>query len=468
MTDHTSTLFRDVEVDGVRTDVLVAGGRVRRIGHGLRPDADGEVVDGDGGALLPGLHDHHVHLAALAAALRSVHVGPPSVTTPEQFAAALAAADAWTPPGEWIRAVGYHESVAGPLDRDVLDRLVGRRPVRVQDRSGKRWTLSSVALEHLCAVDPGHPAVHRGADGRPTGVVDRGDELLAAALPDGFPDLGPVGELLARFGVTGVTDCTPYRDPGGHAALAAAAAGGQLPQEVWVTGGVELAGAAPPEPLRSGPVKVLLDEDRLPELGELADRIATAHRAGRAVAVHTVTAATLAVAIAAWDLAGVGPADRIEHGSVITPPAADRIAAMGLTVVTQPGFVAERGDRYLVDTDEDERPHLYRCATLLERGIPVAGSTDAPYTDPDPWHAVAAAMDRRAPTGQVVGAGERLDLERALGLFLGDPADPGRRRRRVAVGAPADLCLLARPLRGLTTAPTAADVRATYRAGRPL
>ena len=114
-----------------------------------------------------------------------------------------------------------------------------------------------------------------------------------------------------------------------------------------------------------------------------------------------------------------------------------------LTVVTQPGFVAERGDDYLRDVDADDLPHLYPCRSLLDDGIPVAGSTDAPYTGADPWRAVAAATTRRTAEGHVVGPGEAVPARRALGLFLGDPHDPGGPARRVAPGEPADLCLLA-------------------------
>ena len=72
------------------------------------------------------------------------------------------------------------------------------------------------------------------------------------------------------------------------------------------------------------------------------------------------------------------------------------LAERGLTVVTQPGFVAERGDRYLLDVPPEEHADLYRCASLLDAGVPVAGSTDAPYTSPDPWLAIRAAVGIRA------------------------------------------------------------------------
>src|SRR5262245_56018602 len=110
-------LIRDVDLDGRRATVRVTGTTIDEVADTLAPHTNEEVIDGHGGALLPGLHDHHLHLLAMAAASESVALGPPGVRTPEEFAAALRAA----PDGDWIRAVGYHESVAGEIDRGTLD-----------------------------------------------------------------------------------------------------------------------------------------------------------------------------------------------------------------------------------------------------------------------------------------------------------------------------------------------------------
>jgi predicted amidohydrolase YtcJ len=116
--------------------------------------------------------------------------------------------------------------------------------------------------------------------------------------------------------------------------------------------------------------------------------------------------------------------------------------------------------------EADDQPHLYRCASLLDAGIPVAGSTDAPFGPDDPWLAMRAAVDRRTLAGAVLGPHEAVDPVRALELFLGAPTAPGTMVRRVAPGAPADLCLLALPLALALRAPSAAAVRACWIGGR--
>ena len=82
-----ATLLRHVEVDGRRLDVRIDGGRVTALGSGL-PTAGAEVVDGAGGALLPGLHDHHLHLLASAAALGSLDCSPEATPDRDGLAAA--------------------------------------------------------------------------------------------------------------------------------------------------------------------------------------------------------------------------------------------------------------------------------------------------------------------------------------------------------------------------------------------
>src|SRR5262249_51223630 len=66
-----ATLVRGAEVEGERVDVRIAGDRIAAIAPALTRRGDEAVLDAHGGALLPGLHDHHLHLFALAAALAS-------------------------------------------------------------------------------------------------------------------------------------------------------------------------------------------------------------------------------------------------------------------------------------------------------------------------------------------------------------------------------------------------------------
>ena len=440
-------------------DVRTAVGRVVERGPGLRPAAGEEEIDAAGCALLPGLHDHHVHLRALAAAQASVAVGPERAGSAAELGARLREAGAAAPAGAWLRCVGYHESVAGPLDRWALDRLLAdparpARPVRVQHRTGGLWVVNSAALAALGLGDDRRgdgsgdgsgdlAGVERDPDGRATGRLWRMDRWLADRVPARPADLeaglASVSARAAAAGVTGFTDATPGATGPDVAGLAVAVADGTIAQRLHC-----MARADVSAPVRGrfsiGPVKIMLDDDTLPSLDSLAGSVRRAHAAGRAVAVHCVTRVQLVLTLAALDVAGRAPGDRIEHGAVI--PAELVPALRGLTVVSQPHFVAERGEQYARDVAPEDLPDLWRLRSLIDAGVAVAAGSDAPFGGADPWAVMRAAT--RRPAG--LGPGEAVAPETAIGLFLGSSSTPGE-PRLVAPGAAADLVLLRCPPR---------------------
>jgi predicted amidohydrolase YtcJ len=431
------------------------------------------VVEARGAALLPGLHDHHLHLLALAAARRSVQCGPPAVTDAAALARALRAA----PGAGWLRGVGYHESVAGELDRHKLDVLAPERPVRVQHASGKAWFLNSAGIRALTlGGGPLPEGAERGVDGEPTGRFFRVDDWLRGQLARAdAPDLGPVSNELAGFGITGVTDATPGNDAAAAGLFADAVKRGVLGQRVRLMGSEALGAVAAQPRVSIGELKILLDEDRLPDLDPLVDRVRASHRLGRGVAFHCVSHIELVYALhvleaarmagRAHDAGAAVPRDRIEHASVTPPDLLPHLRSLGVTVVTQPALVAERGDRYLAEAEPDELPHLYRLRSFLRAGVPLGLSSDAPYGGPDPWAAMRAAISRRTACGVVVDATEALAPEAALAGFLGSPERPGGPVRAVRPGAPADLCLLDRPWCDARERLEAGQVRLTIAAG---
>jgi hypothetical protein len=309
--------------------------------------------------------------------------------------------------------------------------------VRIQHRTGELWVLSSAA-----ARAAGLPDDHDG-------LVWREDGWLGARVPPIELDLPAIGRQAAARGIVGFTDTTPDRTPADAASLAAAGLAQRL--HLLVPPGVDV----PEAPLvTAGPVKVLLDDTTLPTVDELAATVAAAHAAGRGVAVHCVTRVQLIVALAA----GLRAGDRIEHGAVI--PAETFGQLHGLTVVTQPHFVAERGEQYAAEVEPGDLAALWRLRSLLQAGIAVAAGTDAPFGGADPWPVIQAAT--RRPPG--LGPGEAIPPSRAIGLFLGRPEAPAV-PRRIAPGQPADLTLLRVPPGEAGQAPGAELVAATIVGG---
>jgi predicted amidohydrolase YtcJ len=399
---------RAVTLDGIAVDIRVSD-RIDEVADTLMPKSGEDVLDAAGGTVLPGLHDHHVHLYAAAAAATSIRVGPPQVRDRAALVAALANAEAGA--DGWIRAVGYHDSVAGELDRDALDTVAPATPLRIQHRSGVLWILNSVGLARVGLLD--HP------DGRL-----RSTGSWADALGRSETSLAELSRRLSSYGVIGITDATPDLAIADVVGLSELHRHGELRQHVHCL----------------APGKRILHDDDL-DLEQLAGWITERHRDDHPVAVHCVTAAQLLVTIAALREAGGHPGDRIEHAAVVPPDGLADVADLGVTVVTQPNFVVERGDQYLAEVPTAEHDQLWRVASLLEAGVPVALSTDMPFGDGDPWAAMRAAVYRNTLSGAVLGSGECVSARTALTMLLGSAEHPAR-PRRVESGEPADLCVL--------------------------
>ena len=413
-------LIRNAEFEGSRgLDVFCHDGKIRDIGQDLfRRDA--VTVDAEGGVLLPGLHDHHIHLFALAAARRSVRCGPPEVVDDETLTSVLR--NATDSADGWIRGVGYHESVAGMLDRHVLDAMVSERPIRIQHRSGKMWFMNSLALQALGGNESNGQLFRKDAWVR---------ERLGSAV-DHSADVAAASRLLASYGVTGITDATASNDADVERDWS----------DIDVSQSVRLMGN---EDLGHGALKIMLDDYALPEIEEFQQRIRAAHECGRPVAIHCVTRTELVYALSALTEVGSLSGDRIEHASVVDESTLDLMQRVSVCVVTQPNFLVERGDQYLKDVDAQQLKFLYRAKSFLDVGIPLGGGTDAPFGGADPWAAMHAAVHRETALGEVIGEQEKLTPEQAIAMFTSSVDMPGGASRRIAPGQTADLCLLERP-----------------------
>jgi predicted amidohydrolase YtcJ len=415
------TLIRDVEVEGRRVDVRLVEGVVAAVAPGL--SGGDNVVEGDGGALIPGLHDHHLHLMALAAVDRSVDVS--GGLEPLRDARG----------SDWVRAVGW----SGTGDRRELDAIRSDIPVRVQHRSGALWVVNTAGVQALGLDNVGIEGVERDDEGRPTGRLWRLDSWLGEQVGTSQPDLRAVGDRLARLGITGVTDATPDLSQNTCALLRS-----DVPQRLQLLG----------DPEAAGPYKLVLADHLLPPLDTLVESIRRLRP--RPIAVHCVTREAYVLLLSALDTAGVVAGDRIEHGALIPtelPPPCP--------VVTQPAFLLARGDDYLRDLPTADHADLYRWASL-----PLAlPSSDAPFGPLDPWQVLRSAHDRRTASGRVIGAAESVSTRRALDGMLTPLDDLSAPARRVAVGAPADLVLLRSPLAAVLAEPSAELVRATWIAG---
>ena len=119
-----SLLIRNVEVAGrPGLDVRIEAGRI--VGIGSRLPRIANELDGQGGALIPGLCDHHIHLFGLAA--RADSVALEGAGTAEEVMSRISAALATRPAGTWaVPGVGVEPPPRG-LDAAERRRAQARR-----------------------------------------------------------------------------------------------------------------------------------------------------------------------------------------------------------------------------------------------------------------------------------------------------------------------------------------------------
>jgi predicted amidohydrolase YtcJ len=171
------TVISNAEVDGRLVSVVFEDEIIVAVDD-RSPSGEASVIDANGAALIPGLHDHHVHLLAMAA--RDEGLDLDALDDERAFDLALSHAAASVGDG-WLRASGYDEHRHGLLDCHRLDALVGRTKVRVQHRSGLAWVLSSAGLDAVLGDDI-PSGVELDVSGKPTGRLLRLDVIIRLSL----------------------------------------------------------------------------------------------------------------------------------------------------------------------------------------------------------------------------------------------------------------------------------------------
>lgn len=421
--DTDVLISNGLDLDGAPLSLRLRHGSIAERAPSLAAHPDERVIDAKGCTVIPGLHDHHVHLRSAAASLDSIQLGPPVISTHAQAVRAVQTAH---PRADgWVRAVGYHESVAGHLDRGVLDHWRSDVPVRVQHRSGALWIVNSAGLHELDQAD------------HPDGLLFRRDADVGRRAGDTGGNLTAIGKLLSALGVTGCTDATPDMGSATIDYFDEEIRTGRFRQNVHLLTRRDHTKRA----VTFGPVKRILDDTDL-VLDDLVAWIRDVHDADQSIAVHCVTVAQLVLTMVALRSTGIRPGDRIEHAAMVPSDALEELAELGVTVVTSPNFISERGEQYLRDIDASCHHQLWRVASLVHAGVSTACGTDAPFGDIDPWACMRAARTRSSPSGAVIGAAERIGSRQALDMFLG-AADSPTRLRLLQPGHSADLCILA-------------------------
>ena len=458
-----------------RADTIVVNdGRITWVGDQVQISpsivATATVVDCGGQTVVPGFIDAHCHILAYAAGLEAADCSPPNVSSIGDIIREIRHRASVTPFGEWIRAAGYSEydlrERRHPTRQD-LDAASRHHPVRLNHRSGHACALNSLALERVgIASDSEEPkggTIGRDlATGEPDGLMLEMDSWLEDRIPplDKFRLQKAVSEASRSFvsqGVTSVMDATASNSLERWNLLRRFKADGDFTPALHIMPGYRRLAEFEESGLFYGysddlsalghaKLMLTLTSGRLvPDPETLRRSVAAAHDRYYPVAIHAVEAD--AVTAAAETLAAnqtCGLRDRIEHASECPLDALDATLKAQPVVVTQPRFLRESGDRYLAEFSDDAR-WLYRFKTLVDNGIVLAASSDAPVTAPNPLLSIHAAVTRQSDSGVTIGPEEKLTAKQALTMHTRNAAYAiGREKENgtIAVGNRADLAVL--------------------------
>jgi hypothetical protein len=396
------------------------------------------VIDCRGRTVLPGFIDAHCHLAAYAQSLVTLSLQPRSnVRSLSDIQKAIRRLSLTLPPGAWIRGRGYDEfhlkEKRHPTRRD-LDQAAGDHPVKISHRSGQAHVLNSLALS-LAGISGTTPDPPDGL----TGLLYGMGGFLSGKVPPLADDeyargIRQANANLLAAGITSLQDATAQNGVEEWRMFERWKREGLLKPRVRMMAGFaalnawergEFKSSLSEQELATGGIKIKISETTgrlLPERNDLREMVLQIHRLGLQAVLHAIEeiaieAACAAIAYAVNKYPRPDHRHRVEHCSVCPPALAGRLSSLGVMVATQPSFIYCHGERYLQTVSPEQFAHLYPLATLLGKGVTVAGSSDFPLAPPDPLLGIYAAVTRRAETGETLLTQEGITKEQALGLF---------------------------------------------------
>ena len=504
-------------VEAVRLD----GRRITHVGSlaEARCMGDADLVDLDGGCLMPGFVDAHTH-PLMHGQCRSW--ADLSMASSVDEVVKLLGEHARTDgrPGP-IRGFGYdhHRLAEGrhPTAAE-LDRVADDRTVTVMHVSGHGFSVNTHGLAAAgITADTETPTgglIDRDAAGRPTGrVFDAACDLLTGVdgvkvgshgpnlhVPDHPDDLARMldvaqEEFLAA-GITSVGDCqvteremrtflaahddgclqlrvTMYVLSSHVDALRRLGLDSRLGDDLLAFGGVKhyadgaLTGGTAYLPCGCGATHGYLYH----QAGRLEDLLAASAATGLQTATHAQGPDAIQLVLDALDRLPprAGLRHRIEHCGF---PTDDQLAAMrrlGVVPVPQPTQVHLFGEGVRRD-HPDLADRMYPSGLMADAGLPVVLSSDAPVTTPDVPMACWAAETRTTSAGRVLGEACRITRRQAFEGYTRGGAHALRRDDvgSLSAGRLADLAILdADPFEVATDRLPDVSVIGTWVDGRP-
>lgn len=473
---------------GDAVDVHLSAGVIADIAPAKALPRRGVVLDADGGWLVPGLWDHHVHTVQWALVAQRESLGH---ATSAAHAARIMADAPVQGDGRRVGTGFRHALWPDEPTLAVLDAATGDVPTYLINADVHSVWLNSAALRR-----EGHPASGSGLlREQPAFEISRRLNLVPTDVSDAA--VARMARAAAARGVVGIVDFDMAFNADAWARRAAQgfdivrARFGIYPADLEraIGLGLETDDAVDPAGLfRVGSLKVITDGSLGTHTAacshaypgdpfnhgmltvppdELLALMTRATGAGLSSAIHAIGDVANAHALDAFALTGAS--GTIEHAQLVAHSDVRRFAALEVGASVQPEHALD--DRDLTDTvwaTQTSQPYPLRA--LADSGANLLFGSDAPVSPLDPWAAMSAAVHRTRDDREPWQPGQAVDAATALAASTADGSASGSALR---IGAMADLAVVAHgpltaddtTLRGMQVAATLISGRLTHVAG---
>jgi len=108
---------------------------------------------------------------------------------------------------------------------------------------------------------------------------------------------------------------------------------------------------------------------------------------------------------------------RIEHATMLTWPAMERMKKLGVIAVMQPAFIWELADNWFHQLGRERAIRCKLFYTLLKKGVNFAFSSDRPVVNGAPLLGIHAAVNQKTRSGQDYNSEEKISVAEAIRCY---------------------------------------------------